>query len=74
MIVPALVARAGNDRPSVTCIEAAGLFRLKCSANRHERNRQKSVPVPNRIAIRNSSTSDDTSQPARIIQARSPAR
>ena len=72
MIVPALVASGMNDRASVARIEPTGLLRLRCSANRQERNRQKSVPVPNRIAIRNSSTSDETSQPARIIQARSP--
>ena len=30
------------------------------------------MPVPNRIATRNSSTSGETSHPARIIQARSP--
>ncbi len=72
MIVPALVARAENDRASVTRIAAAGLLRLRCSANRQDRNRQKSVPVPNRIAIRNSSTSDETSQPATIIQAKIP--
>ncbi len=72
MIVPALVTSAVNERASVTRIEPAGLFSFKCSAKRHDRNRQKSVPVPNKIAIRNSSTSGEISHPARIIQARIP--
>ena len=72
MIVPALVTSAVNERASVTRIEPAGLFGFKCSAYRHDRNRQKSVPVPNRIAIRKSSTSGESSHPASIIQARIP--
>ena len=35
-------------------------------------NRQKSVPLPKRTATRNSSTSDEISQPARFIQASTP--
>ena len=63
---------AVNDRARVTRIEPAGLLGFKCSAYRHERNRQKSVPVPKSIAIKNSSTKGEISHPARIIQARSP--
>ena len=72
MIVPALVTSAENERESVTAIEPAGLLGFRCSAYRHDRNRQKSVPVPNRIAIKKSSTKGESSQPANIIQASIP--
>ena len=59
MIVPALVTRGMNDRLSVNLITPEGFRGLKCSANRQDRKRQKSVPVPKRIATRKSSTSGE---------------
>ena len=72
MIVPALVTRGMNDRLSVCFITPAGFSGLKCSANRQEMKRQKSVPVPNRIATRNNSTRGEISQPAVLSQASNP--
>ena len=72
MIVPALVTRGTNDRARVMRITPAGLRGLKCSPNRHDRNRQKSVPVPNSSATRNSSTSGEISQPTPYSQASTP--
>ena len=70
--VPALVNKAMAPRRSVTRIAAAGFFASQCSPNRQEMNRQKSVPLPNRRTIRNSSTSGETSQPAVASHASNP--
>ena len=72
MIVPALVTSGMNDRLNVSLITPAGFRGLKCSANLQERKRQKSVPVPKRIATRKSSTREEICQPASASHASSP--
>ena len=50
--VPAVVRSAREELPRVLRIARAGSTGSQFSANRHERNRQKSVPLPNRTATR----------------------
>ena len=64
--------RAGAPRRKVVRIARAGSFASQCSPNRHDTNRQKSVPLPNRRTIRNNSTKGDISQPSLAAQASSP--
>ncbi len=64
MTVPALVAIGSKADRRVCRMAAAGSSLGQCSANRQERKRQKSVPQPKRMTIRNSSTRGEISQPA----------
>ena len=72
IVVKALVIRARATRPSVVRIAPRGLDAFQFSPNRQDSRRQKSVPQPNRITTRNSSTSGDMLQPAWVIQASTP--